>query len=71
MHESFRCPVCRAKQPLQLACRRCKADLRLVVAARQRVLYVASVRDQARLSGDHNAYQRAVQELRLLAPRFQ
>jgi methylglutaconyl-CoA hydratase len=30
---TLRCPVCRARQPHQPTCRRCQADLRLLVAA--------------------------------------
>lgn len=33
----FQCPVCRARQELQNECRRCGADLSLVVAARRRI----------------------------------
>jgi hypothetical protein len=37
-NEELRCPTCGARQPWVLACRRCKCDLSLVVAAlRQRV----------------------------------
>jgi len=39
----FCCPVCRAKQELNASCRRCAADLTLVVKARQRLAYLHSL----------------------------
>jgi hypothetical protein len=33
MPEEFQCPVCRAKQQLQPECRRCHADLTLLMRA--------------------------------------
>jgi len=37
---SFRCPVCRASQTLRETCRRCQADLGLVMRANLRLAYV-------------------------------
>ncbi len=48
---NFRCPVCRAGQPLQNECRRCQADLSLVVLAHRRVDHLrALLNRQAELS---------------------
>jgi len=66
---NFRCPVCRARQPLQETCRRCKADLRLVVRARRRVDYLHSKRLKAQAQGDRECEQKLAAELRWLAPK--
>lgn len=39
----FCCPVCRARQQLSPKCRRCQADLTLVVKARLRLAYLRSL----------------------------
>ncbi len=41
-HE-FACPVCRARQLPSPKCRRCQADLALVIKARQRLWYLRSL----------------------------
>ena len=64
----FRCPVCRARQPLQETCRRCKADLSLVVGAHRRVEYLRAEREKARASGNGPREQILTAELRWLAP---
>ena len=64
----FRCPVCRARQALTDACRRCQADLRLVVRAHRRVAHLMSQQRQARVDGDRLLEQSLAAELRLLAP---
>lgn len=48
---SLRCPVCRAVQPFNEQCRRCRADLSLVVAARRRLNFV---RAQLRIAKEQN-----------------
>lgn len=65
---SFRCPVCRALQSLQETCRRCQADLRLVMRARQRLEYVTRQLAAARAHGDRESEQLLAEELRWLAP---
>jgi hypothetical protein len=65
----FRCPVCRATQPLSETCRRCQADLRLVMRARLRLAYVKRQRVEAIASGDRVREQIWSRELRWLAPR--
>jgi hypothetical protein len=64
----FRCPVCRARQPLQEICRRCKADLSLVVQVRRRIEYLVAEHKQARERGDIGREQFVQAELEWLAP---
>ena len=64
---NFRCPVCRAGQPLQNDCRRCQADLSLVVSAHQRVEYLLTLHRTAGLSDRQR--QSLQDELKLLSPR--
>ena len=64
---NFRCPVCRAGQTLQNKCRRCKADLSLVVLAHQRVNFLLRLLNRAEgLSAAQR--QRFQSELELLSP---
>ena len=65
----FHCPVCRAKQPLQETCRRCKADLGLVVRVRRRVEYLISEIEQAEVSGDQEREELLAAELQWLVPQ--
>jgi hypothetical protein len=63
---SFRCPVCRASQDLRDVCRRCQADLSLVVRAHRRLAWL---RQSLAEAGDDVArVQRIEAELRWLAP---
>lgn len=65
----FRCPACRAKQVPQVQCRRCGADLTLLVRA---VAYVNRLRRQladAIERGDERTEQITRAELRRIAPR--
>lgn len=64
----FRCPVCRATQTLRETCRRCQADLRLVVRAHLRLGYVKRQQAEAILRGDSVRQQIIAGELRWLAP---
>ncbi|HEY4261803.1 MAG TPA: hypothetical protein VGM98_16650, partial [Schlesneria sp.] len=64
----FRCPVCRAAQTLREICRRCQADLSLVVRARRRLAYLRQQQEQALSAGDDRRVQQLVAELRWLAP---
>lgn len=64
----FRCPVCRAKQPIQPVCRRCQADLRLVVAAHRRVDYLRGEIQGARAEGDRHRAEELTAELECLSP---
>ncbi len=69
-HEiTFRCPVCRATQPPQPECRRCKADLCLTLRARQRLVYLLEQRATAIYDGDWKQKKRIQSELDLLAPQ--
>ncbi len=36
----FRCPACRARQPVQDACRRCQADLTMLAKIHRRIDYL-------------------------------
>jgi hypothetical protein len=67
---SFRCPACRARQPLREECRRCQADLSLMVRAHRRVHYLMCQQQQARATGDQQLDQGLAAELQLLAPRW-
>jgi len=67
--EKFRCPVCRASQSLQSQCRRCNADLRLTMRARQRLAYLLRQRAFAIRDGDLDRREKIQCELNLLAPR--
>ncbi len=66
---TFRCPVCRAGQPLQDECRRCAADLRLVVRAYRRVETLLVQHAQAVRQGDTRRLPKILAELRLLKPK--
>ena len=66
----FRCPVCRAAQILQDTCRRCQADLRLVVGAHRRWAYLQQQQQRTETAPADDEYQeRIAAELRWLAPR--
>ena len=65
---AFRCPVCRANQSLRETCRRCGADLRLIVRSRRRLDYLLSERDKARAAGDREREEQIIRELRWLSP---
>lgn len=64
----FRCPVCRARQQLQECCRRCKADLRLVVRAHRRAGYLNTEIENARADGDWQREELLAAELQWLDP---
>ncbi len=64
----FRCPVCRAAQPPQELCRRCQADLSLVLRARRRLAYVQEQRELALARGDDEREAQFAVELRWIAP---
>jgi hypothetical protein len=49
-------------------CRRCRADLRLVVRAHRRLAYVKRLRAEALVHGDSEREQILADELRWLAP---
>jgi len=62
----FKCPVCRARQERQSECRRCHADLTLVVAIRNHIDSLAAQIQKAHGQGDScSALER---ELELLDP---
>jgi hypothetical protein len=65
---TFRCPVCRASQTLREECRRCQADLSLVVRARRRLSHLIMRRGEARSAGDDERSRQIDAELRWLAP---
>lgn len=64
----LRCPVCRAKQPLQQTCRRCKADNGLVLRARRRIEYLLAEIEKVHANGDQQRAERLSAELKWLAP---
>ncbi len=64
----FHCPVCRAAQTLRETCRRCQADLGLVVSAHLRLAYVKRQHAEAILRGDRVRESALANELRWLAP---
>ncbi|MEZ6087019.1 MAG: hypothetical protein R3C05_03095 [Pirellulaceae bacterium] len=66
----LRCPACRAKQPWRLECRRCQADLRLLVAALKRSQFVVQqlATDSSHL--DAQSRERYERELELLSPNM-
>ena len=66
-NEKLQCPACRAKQTWRDECRRCHADLRLLVRALERV---KTVEEQLRFASqlDDEQRRRLVQEYALLRP---
>ena len=64
----FRCPVCRASQTLQQTCRRCQADLSLVVRVHRRLEYVKRRQAEFLAQGDLAQARQFAAELRWLAP---
>ena len=70
MSETLVCPVCRASQPLQPVCRRCSADLNLLIRAMQAVDTSRNQLDQARRSGAPSETIKALRNrLRWLSPK--
>jgi hypothetical protein len=63
---TFRCPVCRASQTLREKCRRCHADLSLVVRARRRLAHLIALRGEAHSRGDDAQSRDIETELRWL-----
>ena len=60
----FQCPACRARQSFQSECRRCGADLSLIVAARRRIAFIQEQLKQAdEGSPAHNRYKKEFQIL--------
>jgi hypothetical protein len=64
----FRCPVCRASQTLRETCRRCAADLTLVVRAHRRLAYVNREHAEALVGGENDRVRLLAGELRWLVP---
>jgi hypothetical protein len=64
----FRCPVCRAAQTLRETCRRCQADLSLVVRAHRRLAHLESLLANAEARGDAEQAKQIQSELRWLVP---
>lgn len=65
---TFRCPVCRASQTLRETCRRCQADLSLIVRARRRMEYVERMKAKLLAQGELTQAQQLAAELQWLAP---
>jgi hypothetical protein len=65
---SFKCPVCRARQVLANACRRCNADLRLVARAHRRVAHLLAQHRIARDEPNAARRQSIEAELNILSP---
>jgi hypothetical protein len=53
---------------MRICCRRCQADLDLVVRARRRLAYLVAQRDGALADGDEKRAAALAAELRWLAP---
>ncbi|WP_182864600.1 hypothetical protein [Stieleria mannarensis] len=68
-NSDFRCPACRAKQPLQPVCRRCEADLQLLVRAIEHSAALAARYEQARFRSDPHAMDSAARLIALLDPK--
>jgi hypothetical protein len=66
--EELLCPVCRAKQTTQVTCRRCSADLSLLVKARDSHQLAQIQVQRARAAGDFDKVQRLEAYLRWLKP---
>ena len=64
--QTLRCPVCHARQPFQHQCRRCGADLTLLVKAKRRVAYLIDQRDAADQAHDQIRVDRLQKELQQL-----
>ena len=62
------CPVCRARQKQQPACRRCSADLRLVIKTRRSIETAQRHYFQARQVGEHELAARHLRYLMWLKP---
>jgi hypothetical protein len=60
----FQCPTCRARQPLQSQCRRCRSDLSLVVAAHRRIAFIREQLEQA--TEDSPQHKRFKKEFQML-----
>lgn len=65
---SFRCPVCRASQTLRETCRRCQADLGLVMRAHLRLAYVKRQQAETIAHSDREREQILAGERRWLDP---
>jgi hypothetical protein len=62
------CPVCRAAQPWQAECRRCRADLTLYVQALESTAAARRLYQHARDTADSSRAAELLQYLRWLAP---
>jgi hypothetical protein len=62
------CPVCRANQPAQPTCRRCRADLTLLVKAVRSLHRARQDYDEAQRAGDSQRAARTLQYLKWLNP---
>jgi hypothetical protein len=66
--EELVCPVCRAKQTPQVTCRRCSADLSLLVQARRSQQLALAQAERAWAVGDSAKAQQLEAYLRWLKP---
>ena len=67
--QSLRCPACRALQQRQDQCRRCRADLSLVVRAYDRLLFLQHRYQQSLQLGEAKQSARLLAEIRQLHPQ--
>jgi hypothetical protein len=67
--QRLRCPACRASQHWQDRCRRCNADLSLLVRAHRRLLCLRRRYRQALLTGETGQAARLLAEIRQLHPK--
>ncbi len=65
----FRCPACRAKQRPQDACRRCGADLKLLLRAIRHLDRLRARLADAIERADHETERATRAEIRRFAPR--
>ncbi len=66
--QSLVCPVCRAEQTPSNRCRRCQADLSVVVSARRGTALASLASIVYAATGRRAAASSALADLRLLAP---
>ena len=65
----FRCPACRAKQPMQTVCRRCQTDLTLLVQASTHLENLVSQYEQANSRDDQKTMDQLEREIEFLSPK--
>ena len=67
--QTLRCPACRALQKRQSQCRRCGADLSLLVRAHDRLIFLQYRYQQSLQTGETEQSDLLLAEIRELHPR--